>query len=101
VVGLTVPEGYRYVVQHVSTQGIFPARQRFRVNVFAAGGSFFVRHQLLPMRVFGSGGTSEYVATQPMRIDLDPGVRIRDRVPLAPRLSPTASGLGRTRSSTS
>src|SRR5262245_31321374 len=37
VVGLTVPAGYRYVVQHVSAQGVFPAGQRSRVNLFAAG----------------------------------------------------------------
>ena len=76
VVGLTVPAGSRYVVQHVSAQGIFPAGQRFRVNLFAGGPSFFVRHQLLPTRVFGTAGSSEFVASQPMRIDLDPGVQL-------------------------
>src|SRR5262249_15512584 len=45
VVGLTVPAGYRYVVQHVSAQGIFPAGQGFRVNLFAAGTSTFARLQ--------------------------------------------------------
>src|SRR5262245_56195595 len=73
VVGLTVPAGSRYVVQHVSAQGIFPAGQRFRVNLFAASPSSFARLQLLPTRVWGTGTSAEWVATQPMRIDLDPG----------------------------
>jgi hypothetical protein len=64
------------VVQHVSAQGVFPAGQRFRVNLFAGGASFFVRHQLLPTRVFGGASTSEWVASQPMRLDLDPGFEL-------------------------
>jgi len=35
-----------------------------------------VRHQLLPTRVFGTATTSEFVATEPMRIDLEPGVQL-------------------------
>jgi hypothetical protein len=76
VVGLTVPAGYRYVVQHVSAQGVFPAGQKFRVNLFAASFSSFARLQLLPTRVWGTASSAEWVASEAMRIDLDPGYQL-------------------------